>query len=130
MTTTDHRAERYLPLTETTFCILAALGEPRHGYAVMQRVDDASRGRIRLGPGTLYGALTKLLQQGLIARTGETEIAGERRKLYVLTELGRVVVAAEHRRLVDLINLSRELLGTHERELGGAGVPPATGRSR
>jgi DNA-binding PadR family transcriptional regulator len=111
MSTMERKAQRHLPLTETTFCILAALAERRHGYGVMQRVDEASRGRIRLGPGTLYGALTKLLQQGLIVRTGETEIAGERRKLYVLTELGRAVVAAERRRLVDLVNVGRELLG-------------------
>ncbi len=110
MTTTGHKAQRYLPLTETTFCILAALGEPRHGYAVMQRVEQASGGRLRIGPGTLYGALTKLLQEGLIVRTGEAEVAGERRKLYVLTELGRAVVAAERRRLVELVNLGRELL--------------------
>ena len=110
MTTMERRAQRCVPLTETTFCILAALGAPRHGYAVMQRVEEASDGRLRLGPGTLYGALTKLLQQGLIERTGEAEVAGERRKLYVLTELGRAVVGAERRRLVDLVNLGRELL--------------------
>ena len=111
MTTLERKAERFLPLTETSFCILAALSAPRHGYGVMQRVEAASRGRIRLGPGTLYGALTSLLRQGLIERTGETDEGGERRKLYVLTDLGRAVVDAEGRRLVEIVNVSRELLG-------------------
>ena len=110
MSTIQEKAQRLLPLTEATFCILAALAVPRHGYGVMQRVEEASRGRVRLGPGTLYGALTKLLRQGLIARTGEAEVAGERRKLYVLTELGRAVVAAERHRLGELVTVRRELL--------------------
>lgn len=111
MTEPELEAQNHLPLTEATFCILAALAEPRHGYAVMLRTEEASRGRIRLGPGTLYGALTKLLQQGLIARTGESEEGGERRKLYVLTPLGREVVRLEHRRLVEMVVVGRELLG-------------------
>jgi DNA-binding PadR family transcriptional regulator len=111
VSTLERKAAGFLPLTESTFCILAALATARHGYAVMQLVEQASRGRIRLGPGTLYGALTTLLRQGLIVRTGETEDGGERRKLYVLTELGRAVVAAEGRRLVEVVNVSRELLG-------------------
>jgi len=111
MSTVERKARKFLPLTEATFCILAALAEPRHGYGIMQRVEQASRGRIKLGPGTLYGALTKLLQQDLIARTGETEEGGERRKLYVLTELGREVARLEHRRLVEMVMVGRELLG-------------------
>jgi len=108
----EGKAQGFLPLTEATFCILAALGGARHGYAVMQRVERASRGRIRLGPGTLYGALTKLQQQGLIERTGEALEGGERRKLYVLTALGREVVTLETRRLVETVAVARELLGT------------------
>jgi DNA-binding PadR family transcriptional regulator len=106
----EQRAQRFLPLTETTFCILAALAAPRHGYAVMQLVEEASRGRLRIGPGTLYGALTTLVRQGLIERTGEAEEGGERRKLYVLTELGRAVADAEGRRLVEMVVVGRELL--------------------
>ena len=110
MRSLEHRAQGYLPLTETTFCILAALARPRHGYGVMQRVEEASRGRVRLGPGTLYGALTKLQRQGLIARLGAVD-GDERRKLYELTALGRAVVDAESRRLVQAVLLGRELLG-------------------
>jgi DNA-binding PadR family transcriptional regulator len=111
MSSLEKKAQRFLPLTESTFCILAALAVPRHGYAVMQRVEEASRGHVRIGPGTLYGALTKLVSQGLIVRTGEEVEGGERRKLYVLTDLGRAVVDAEAARLVEMVGLGRELLG-------------------
>ena len=57
------KALEYLPLTESTFAILVALAEPRHGYGIMQAVAQADGGGIRLGPGTLYGALTKLLER-------------------------------------------------------------------
>jgi DNA-binding PadR family transcriptional regulator len=111
MTKSEEKARRFLPLTEATFCILAALAQPRHGYGIMQRVEEASRGRIRLGPGTLYGALTNLQKQALAARTEDVEASGERRKLYVLTALGREVVELECRRLVELVVVGRELLG-------------------
>ncbi len=111
MRSMEQRALGYMPLTETTFCILAALARPRHGYGIMQRVEEASRGRVRLGPGTLYGALTKLVRQGLIARTDDPDGGDERRKLYRLTPLGRAVVEAESRRLVQTVLLGRELLG-------------------
>ncbi len=103
----DKAAERYLPLTESTFLILVALAEPRHGYGVMQVISEASSNAIRMGPGTLYGALTKLLDQGLIEREGEGE---ERRKTYVLTPLGRRVVELESARLEALAALSKRIL--------------------
>jgi DNA-binding PadR family transcriptional regulator len=105
----EKKARKHLPLTEATFCIVAALAQPRHGYGIILRVEQASHGRVHLGPGTLYGALTKLLQQGLIARTGETEEGGERRKLYVLTDLGREVVRLEMERFVEMASIGREL---------------------
>jgi DNA-binding PadR family transcriptional regulator len=55
------REQAFLPLTEASYCIMAALGEPRHGYGIMQAVAETSGGTVRLGPGTLYGALTKML---------------------------------------------------------------------
>jgi DNA-binding PadR family transcriptional regulator len=101
---------KYSALTETTYLILAALGEPRHGYGVMQLVKTASQGRVVLGPGTLYGALTKLLDQGWIERAGESEAGGERRKLYVLTEKGREAVAQETARLCGLSEIGKSLM--------------------
>lgn len=101
------KALAYLPLTESTFAILAALAQPLHGYGIMQAVAREEGGGIRLGPGTLYGALTKLLEQGLIARAGDSDAGDERRKLYVLTPLGRWVVRLEAERLARMARLGR-----------------------
>jgi DNA-binding PadR family transcriptional regulator len=101
---------KFLPLTESTYLILVALSEPRHGYAVMQRVSEASGNTVRIGPGTLYGAFSKLVEQHLIIRAGESESEGERRKLYTLTPLGREVVDAETARLEGLARMGRRLL--------------------
>ncbi len=113
MTTTlkseEERALGYLPLTESTFAILASLGNPLHGYGIMVKVAEVTGGEIRLGPGTLYGALTKLLKEGLLEKAGE-ENGGERKKLYLLTPLGRRVVALESERLERLSRWGRELL--------------------
>lgn len=103
------------PLTESTFCILAALSEPRHGYAVMQWVAEATEGRVKLGPGTLYGALTGLQEKGLILPAGEREEGTERRKVYALTEAGRRALASEVARLNGLHALGLRALAT----LGG-----------
>jgi DNA-binding PadR family transcriptional regulator len=103
------------PLTESTFCILAALSEPRHGYAVMQWVAEATEGRVKLGPGTLYGALTGLQDKGLILPAGEREEGAERRKVYALTEAGQRALASEVARLAELHALGRRALAT----LGG-----------
>lgn len=110
MANLQQKAQRFLPLTESTFYILAALSEPCHGYGIMQRIENATSGRIRLGPGTLYGALTNLQKQKLIDRVDEEGGEGERRKLYVLTDLGRKVARLESIRLAELVRVSRDLL--------------------
>src|SRR5437588_11298454 len=83
------------PLTEPTYCILAALAEPRHGYAIMQWVSDATGQRVKLGPGTLYGALTALQDRGFIAPVGERLNGNERRKVYGLTGPSRILLETE-----------------------------------
>jgi DNA-binding PadR family transcriptional regulator len=110
------KALEYLPLTESTFAILVALAEPRHGYGIMQAVAQADGGGIRLGPGTLYGALTKLLEGGLIARAGDSNTGDERRKLYVLTPLGRRVVRLESERLDRMARLGRLVITQWEED--------------
>lgn len=87
--------EKYLPLTEATYYIMLALVEPRHGYAVMQEVEEISYGTVKIGPGTLYGAITSLEREGLICKTGEEE----RRKYYALTPKGRIVLLYQIKRL-------------------------------
>jgi len=101
-----------LALTESTFCILAALAEPRHGYAIMQWVAEATGARVKLGPGTLYGALTALQDKGLIMPLGERVEGSERRKVYALTEGGRTCLQAEVARLEAMAILGREALQT------------------
>jgi DNA-binding PadR family transcriptional regulator len=86
---------RYLPLSESTYYVLLALLEPLHGYGVMQKVGQLSEGTVTVGPGTLYGALSTLEKEGLIAKAREEE----RRKLYVLTAKGKRVLAAQVSRL-------------------------------
>jgi DNA-binding PadR family transcriptional regulator len=107
---------RHLPLSEATYCILLALAEPLHGYGIMQKVEAGSEGAIRIGPGTLYGALTTLEKEKLIARFDEVD----RRKRYALTEKGRKVLAAELARLRLLTRLGETALG--------AGLHPAAAK--
>ena len=103
--------ESYLPLTPATFQILMALldGE-RHGYAIMQEVAERSEGTVRLGPGTLYGSLKRLLELGLVAESGERadpDSDDERRRYYRITKLGLSVARAEARRLEQLVRVAR-----------------------
>ena len=103
-------SEPVAPLTEPTYCILAALAMPRHGYAVMQWVADVTGQRVKLGPGTLYGALTALQTRGLIEGAGDRVDGSERRKTYVLTTTGRAVLEAETTRLEALAHMGRQAL--------------------
>lgn len=102
----------FLPLPAPTFHILAALVEQdRHGYAIMQFIQEESGGSVRVGPGTLYPALRRLLASALIAETEErtTEEPGERRRYYSLTALGRSVAVAEAKRLEQAVRLASSL---------------------
>ena len=99
------------PMTEAMYYILLALLEPGHGYRLMQAIGEVSGGRVKMGPGTLYGALSRLEEDGLICRVGEREA---RRKTYALTEAGRAALAAEAARLhAMLADLSRMEGGAH-----------------
>jgi DNA-binding PadR family transcriptional regulator len=101
----------FLPLNPATLHILLALlGEERHGYGIMQEVERQSLGHYKLGPGTLYDNLQKLLDQGLVmecASNGETE---SRRRYYRLTALGRKVLAADLERLGTAVREARSKL--------------------
>ena len=97
--------EDLLPLPPPVFHILIALTDgPVHGYAIMRDVGERTGGRLRLGPGTLYGSMKRMLEQGLIeeARAPATEDA-ERRRYYRITRLGRRVAEAETARLADVL---------------------------
>jgi DNA-binding PadR family transcriptional regulator len=107
----EHHLEDHLPLTPAVFHILLALTDSeRHGYAIMREVEETTDGRMVLGPGTLYGAIKRLLNTGLIAETDERPdpaLDDARRRYYELTALGRKVLAAEVERLADLVEVAR-----------------------
>lgn len=87
-------------MQEPTFLILTALAAgPKHGYGVMQEVSELSGGRVKLRPGTLYGALDRLTEQGLIAVGGEEIVDGRFRRFYELTDDGITALEDEAHRL-------------------------------
>ena len=93
------------PMSEAMYYILLELSHPVHGYGIMQRVRELSGGRLVLGPGTLYGILTRMQGEGLIVLEG---ING-RRKVYTLTETGQEALLAEYRRLKQMVEDSSVL---------------------
>lgn len=95
-------------LTEVTFYILLALFKPKHGYAIMQFVDEKTDGRLSLGAGTLYGALNTLEEKGWIALCGDR---ADRKKEYLITELGRDVAEKELARLQELTQTAEKIIG-------------------
>ena len=90
-----------MALTESTYYILLALAQPRHGYGVMQQTERMSGGRVRLAAGTLYGALNSLCEKGWIIPVPSTEES--RRKEYRLTQQGERVLRGELERLRELV---------------------------
>src|SRR6266550_2568557 len=110
--------ESQLPLAPATFHILLALvGGERHGYSIMKDVTARTEGAVRLGPGTLYGALKRLLEGGLVEETGERageELGDDRRRYYRLTKFGLRVARMEARRLETMVRAARQkkLIGT------------------
>jgi DNA-binding PadR family transcriptional regulator len=103
--------EQFLPLTPAVFHILLALAEnDRHGYEIMKEVETATSGVVKMGPGTLYGTIKRLLEQKLISESGERpdpDEDDERRRYYRLTALGRSVLATEARRYEQLLKAAR-----------------------
>ena len=91
--------------------ILVALAEgERHGYAIMQDVAETTGGQVKMGPGTLYGTLKRMLEAGLIEESGERRDPGlgdERRRYYRMTGFGGQVASAETRRLSLIIGTAK-----------------------
>ena len=111
-------------MQEPTFLILAALaGEPAHGYGITQSVVALSGGRVKLGPGTLYGALDRLVEQGLVAAEREEVVDGRLRRYYRLTDVGAEVLEAEAQRLAG--NAKAAMAGLRRRRRGAPGTAHA-----
>lgn len=101
-----HIKKVYVPMTETGFYILLCLQQPNHGYGIVQKVEQMTAGEIRLTPGTMYGSLSKMEKDKVIAFVREEE----KRKIYQITELGRQVLELELKRIERLYRNSREEL--------------------
>ena len=103
--------DNLLPLTPAVFHVLLALaGGERHGYAIMQEVNESTEGQIKMGPGTLYGTVKRLLEAQLIEESDERpdpHLDDERRRYYRLTGVGEQVVKAEARRYADVVTIAR-----------------------
>lgn len=93
------------PMTEAMYYILLALRAPIHGYGMMQRIRDISGGRVQMGPGTLYGVLTRMRSERWILLDSKDE----RRKTYVITEKGLDALKAEYERLKKMVSDGAEL---------------------
>jgi DNA-binding PadR family transcriptional regulator len=106
----DRDVDRLLPLPPAFLHILIALGEDdRHGYAIMQDVAERTDGKVRMSPGTLYGSIRRMLDEGLIEERFQRGAADdhERRRYYRVTKFGRAVAAAEADRLAALLRHAR-----------------------
>jgi DNA-binding PadR family transcriptional regulator len=114
---TEPEIPALLPLAPAFFHILSALGDgERHGYSIMQEVAARTGGRVRMSPGTLYGSIKRILEEGLIeeldsraaaARDARAKASDERRRYYRITAFGRRVAAAERERLSTLLSQAR-----------------------
>jgi len=114
--------EDLLPLTPAVFHVLLALaGGERHGYAIMREVAEHTDGQIKMGPGTLYGTLKRLIEAKLIEESDERpdpRLDDERRRYYRLTALGERVSRAEAARYAELVRLAqgKRLIGRFTRD--------------
>jgi DNA-binding PadR family transcriptional regulator len=92
--------KKYLPMTETAYYVLISLNEPKHGYGIMQHVKELTKERIKIGAGTMYGSLSRMEKEGLINSFAEED----RKKIYEISEKGKIVLKLEQARLEELLN--------------------------
>ena len=104
--------EHRLPLTSAVLNILLSLAnDERHGYGIMQEVEQRTNGKVKLGPGTLYRSIKQMLSGGLIEESEERpdpELDDQRRRYYRLTNFGQRVVIAELERLESIVGSGRQ----------------------
>lgn len=107
--TMDRPAESFLPLTHVVYHVLLSLADDaRHGYGIIKDVEERTGGRLVLEAGTLYAAIKRLRDDGIILE-GETPTRTDpRRRYYRLSPLGRAVLRAESERLAELVEMARD----------------------
>ena len=127
MTTATQEPESFIPLTPAVFHIMLALADgEKHGYAIMQEVETISGDQIKMGPGTLYGSIKRMIANGLIEEVDERpdpNLDDQRRRYYRLTGLGSTVLSAEAQRLAVLLERARTKQVLAIRQLGTPFVP-------
>lgn len=107
----DDDLSPFLPLSPAILHILLALAaEDRHGYGIMQEVARQSEGQYKLGPGTLYDNLQKLMNQGMVDDVPRAPDEDPRRRYYRLSSLGRRVLLADIRRLENVVHQAKRFL--------------------
>jgi len=115
-----------LPLTPAVFHILLALADGElHGYGIMKEVETHTQGQVKMGPGTLYGSIKRMLAANLIQEADERPdptLDDERRRYYRLTDFGGRVLAGEAQRLARAVQVAQS-----KKLLGGAFPSPASG---
>ena len=100
--------DKNIPLTEALFYILLATSKPNHGYGIIQQVQEITKGRLDIGPGTLYGAINSLLEKGWIKLYSE-EKESRKKKEYLITEEGKMVFKNEVKRLEELVQNAKSM---------------------
>src|SRR4026209_195160 len=102
----------HAPLTPAVLHILLALStEERHGYGIMKQVESESQGKVKMGPGTLYGSLGRMMEAGLIRESDkkvDPELDDERRVYYKITKLGQATLAAELERYREVVAVAKK----------------------
>ena len=100
------------PLTPAVLHILLALSsEERHGYAIMKQVESDSHGKVKMGPGTLYGSIGRMIEAGLIRETDkkiDPDLDDERRIYYQITALGKKTLSAELHRYREVVAIAKK----------------------
>ena len=106
------RKKKDKPLTPAVLHILLALSKrERHGYGIMKQVEADSQGKVNMGPGTLYGSISRMIEAGLIRESDsrvDPEMDDERRIYYKITGFGRKALAAELERYREVVAVAKE----------------------
>ena len=97
----DKDLEDHIPLTETMFLVLLTMLEENYGYRVGQEVEEITKGRIVLGPGSLYGAINNLRKKSWIKLVDKDDNSGK--KMYIATDTGRSLISLEIERMKNLV---------------------------
>lgn len=100
------------PLTESYYYILLCLyKEPSHGYGIMQMTLNLSNGRVKIGSGTMYGAVSNMMKKAWIREAKIEILEGDRKRMYELTNLGGDVLKAEVDRQKELLRSAEQIMG-------------------